>query len=112
MKHKVNLPIPVTRALRKMGKDVSDARRRRLITIELMAERAGVSRATISKIELGSSTTSIGAYAAVLFVLGMAERLGDLVDAAHDITGRLLFDEKLPQRVRLPSKRKSGGGHE
>ncbi|MBY0544225.1 MAG: helix-turn-helix domain-containing protein [Gammaproteobacteria bacterium] len=96
------LPIPVLRALRKLGKDISDARRRR-ITAQLMAERAGVSRATIGKIEKGDSTTSIGGYSAVLFVLGMTDRLSDLVYATHDLTGRQLDEEKLPQRVRLPS---------
>ena len=78
MKNQVNLPIPVIKSLRKVGKDISDARRRRRITIMLMAERAGVSRATIGKIEKGDSTTSIGGYASVLFVLGMTHRLSRL----------------------------------
>lgn len=112
MKNPVSLPIPVIRALRKLGKDVSNARRRRRITTQLMAERAGVSRATIGKIEKGDPTTSMGAYAAVLFVLGMTERLGDLVDAVYDLTGRQLIDEQLPQRVRLPSRKKNGVDHE
>ena len=46
MKKRANLPIPALRALRKLGKDISDARRRRRITIELMAERAGLSAAS------------------------------------------------------------------
>ena len=91
-----------------MGKDLSDACRRRRITAQLMAERAGVSRATIGKIERGDPSTSIGGYAAVLFVLGMTNRLHDLVDAAHDLTGRQLFDELLPKRVRLPNRKKNG----
>lgn len=109
MKSPVNLPIPAMRALRKVGKDINDARRRRRITIQLMAERAGVSRATIGKIEKGDSTTSIGGYAAVLFSLGMIDRLGNLIDAAHDLTGRRLEDERLPQRVRTPRRKKSEG---
>ena len=112
MKNQVNLPIPAIRALHKLGKDINDARRRRRVTIQLMAERAGLSRATIGKIEKGDSTTSIGGYAAVLFVLGMTDRLSDLVDAVHDLTGRRLEDEKLPQRVRLPNVKKNGGNHE
>lgn len=108
MKSSVNLSIPALKALRKVGKDISNARRRRRITIKLMAERAGVSRATIGKIEKGDSTTSIGGYSAVLFVLGMTDRLRDLVDAVHDLTGRQLEEERLPQRVRLPSGTKKG----
>ncbi len=106
MKKRANLPIPALRALRKLGKDISDARRRRRITIELMAERAGLSQATISKIEKGDPTASMGAYSTVLFVLGLTERLNELADASHDLTGRQLEEEKLPQRVRLPKKKK------
>lgn len=106
-----NLPIPVMNALRKMGQDINDARRRRRITIELMAERAGLSRATIGKIEKGDPTTSMGGYASVLFVLGMEGSLGEVVDSAHDLIGRRLEDEKLPQRIRTP-KRKNEGNNE
>jgi DNA-binding XRE family transcriptional regulator len=106
MKNLINLPIPVINALRKTGQDISDARRRRRITIELMAQRAGLSRTTIGKIEKGDPTTSMGGYASVLFVLGMEDRLSNLVDSVHDLVGRRLEDEKLPQRVRIPYKRK------
>ena len=111
MKKQVNLPIPATMALGKLGKDIKDARRRRRITIQLLAERAAVSRATIGKIEKGDPTTSIGAYAAVLFVYGMTDRLSDLLDATHDLTGRQLEEENLPQRVRLP-RIKNGDKHD
>ncbi len=77
-----------------------------------MAERAGVSRTTIAKIEKGDPTTSIGAYASVLFVLGMVNRFNDLVDITHDLVGRQLDEEKLPQRVRLPGRRKGNNEHE
>lgn len=99
-----NLPIPVISALRKLGQDINDARRRRRITAQLMAQRAGLSRSTIGKIEKGEPTTSMGSYGAVLFVLGMEKRLSDLVDSIHDLVGRRLEDENLPQRVRIPSK--------
>jgi transcriptional regulator with XRE-family HTH domain len=112
MKTPVNLPIPAMKALRKMGQDINDARRRRRITISLMAERAGLSRTTIGKIEKGDGATSMGGYASVLFVLGMIDRLGDLVDAVHDLTGRQLTDEQLPQRVRLPHNKKNRDRHE
>ena len=100
----IKLPIPVIKTLRKLGQDINDARRRRRITIELMAERAGLSRSTIGKIEKGDPTTSMGGYATVLFVLGMDKRLSDLVDSMHDLVGRRLEDEKLPQRVRIPHR--------
>jgi len=93
--------------LHKVGKDINTARRRRRITIQLMAERTGLSRATVAKIEKGDQTASIGGYAAVLFVLGMTDRLSDLLDAAHELTDPQFVDEKLPKRVRLPSREKS-----
>lgn len=111
MKIMTNLPIPVITALRKVGQDINDARRRRRITIELMAERVGLSRATVGKIEKGDPTTSMGGYASVLFVLGMEGRLRDLVDSVHDLVGRRLEDEALPLRVRIPH-RKNGGNNE
>lgn len=99
-----NLPTPVISALRKLGQDINDARRRRRITAQLMAQRAGLSRSTIAKIEKGDPTTSMGSYGAVLFVLGMERRLSDLVDSMHDLLGRRLEDENLPQRIRMPNK--------
>lgn len=105
MKTAVHLPIPVIKALHKLGQDINDARRRRRIPIALMAERADVSRATIGKIEKGDPTTSLGGYAAVLFVLGMTNRLKDLVDVTHDLIGLRLEDERLPKRIRIPNRK-------
>jgi transcriptional regulator with XRE-family HTH domain len=99
-----SLPIPVIRALRKLGQDINDARRRRRITVEIMAQRANLSRSTIGKVERGDPSTSMGGYGAVLFVLGMEKSLSDLVDSVHDLVGRRSEDEKLPQRVRIPPK--------
>ena len=102
MKKRVNLPIPAMRALRRLGEDINHARRRRRVTARLMAERAGISRTTMGKIEKGDPTASMGAYASVLFVLGMTDRLEDMADATHDLTGRRLEEESLPRRVRIP----------
>lgn len=100
MKSNQKLPIPVQKALRKLGRDLSDARKRRRITMALMAERAGINRFTLSKIEKGESSVSMFSYAQVLFVLGMTERLKDLVDANVDLVGRELEEDNLPKRVR------------
>jgi len=99
-------PIPVRRALRKLGQDICDARRRRRIPTAVMAERASISRTTLNKIEKGDLGVSLGNYANVLFVLGMVERLSDLVDAKTDTVGLALEEERLPQRIRRPHKRK------
>lgn len=102
------LPIPALRALRKLGRDVRDARRRRRIPVAVMAERASISRTTLSKVEKGEPGVSLGAYATVLFVLGLAERLGDLADPGTDALGLALDEERLPQRIRRPRKPAQG----
>lgn len=100
MKNTSELPIPVVKSLYKLGQDISEARRRRRIATELMAQRAGISRSTLAKIEKGDPTTSIGNYAAVLFVLGMTGRISDLVDSNHDLIGRQIDEENLPKKIR------------
>lgn len=101
---KANLPLPVVRALRKLGADIRDARRRRRIPTALLAERALISRMTLGKVERGDPGASAGAYATVLFVLGMTDRLADLADPRHDVVGVALEDERLPKRIRLPKR--------
>jgi len=109
MRQKYKIPTPVSTALRKLGEDMRDARRRRGITMALLAERAGITVVTLSKIEAGRSQTAIGGYASVLFCLGMIERLRDIADGSHDLTGQMLADERLPKRVRTRGARDRGG---
>lgn len=106
MSSAINLPIPAKKALKKVGKDIGDARKRRRITMELLAERAGISRVTLGKIEKGEPTVSMGAYAAILFTLGMIDLLKNLVDSSADIIGRELEEDRLPKRVRPPLRSK------
>lgn len=101
-----NTPIPVKRALKKMGYDLQTARKRRKIPMHLTAERAGISRVTLSKIERGDEGVSIGAYARVLFVLGMLEHLVKLADLGSDLVGLELEAENLPKRIRISKKEK------
>jgi transcriptional regulator with XRE-family HTH domain len=104
------LPIPVIRALRKLGADISVARRRRGISTPLMAARAFISRNTLARVEKGDAGVSLGIYASVLFVLGMTDRLGDLLDPAMDPAGQALEEEQLPKRIRT-RKPPQGGSH-
>jgi DNA-binding XRE family transcriptional regulator len=96
------VPLPVSRALRKLGHDIRDARRRRRIPVAILAQRVSVSRMTLNKVEKGDPGVSFGTYATVLFSLGMADRLADVADPRHDAVGRELEEEHLPQRIRLP----------
>jgi DNA-binding XRE family transcriptional regulator len=101
-----SMPVPVLRALRKLGGDIHAARLRRRIPATILAERASISRMTLHKIEKGDQGVSVGNCAAVLFALGLVERIADLADATHDQAGRALEEEHLPKRVRLPRPRK------
>jgi transcriptional regulator with XRE-family HTH domain len=94
------LPLPVQRALRKLGRDIRDARIRRRIPTTVMAERASISRTTLNKAEKGDPGVSLGTYATILFVLGLSERLGELADIRSDRVGLELEEEALPQRIR------------
>jgi len=104
-----NTPLPVKRALKKLGQDLRDARKRRRIPMQLAAERAAISRATLSKIEKGDDGVSLGAYAKVIFVLGMIGRLVELADPTSDKLGLDLEAENLPQRIRISRKEKGNG---
>lgn len=87
--------------LEQMGEQIKLARLRRNISVNLLAERARVSRTTIWAIENGSPSVSIGAYAAVLNGLnGMDKDL--LLIAKDDVLGRNLQDMNLPVRKRAP----------
>lgn len=102
------LPIPVQRALHKLGADVRDARRRRRIPMKQLAERASISRMTLTQIEKGAPGVSLGNYAAVLFALGLIDRLSALADVREDSVGLALEDERLPKRVRRRAPKRSG----
>jgi transcriptional regulator with XRE-family HTH domain len=94
------MPLPVKRALAKLGADLRAARIRRKIPTTLMAERAMITRTTLTKIERGDAGVSMGLYATVLFLLGMSEKLEKLADIGHDEVGLALIEEALPKQVR------------
>jgi len=98
------VPVPVLRALRKLGRDTRNARLRRRTPVALLAQRASISRTTLNKVEKGDPGVSMVNYATVLFVLGMADRLADVADRRHDAVGLELEDEHLPERIRLPRR--------
>ena len=104
------LPLGVRRALVKLGLDISAARRRRRLSVALMAERAFISRNTVTRIEKGDAGVSMGIYASVLFVLGMADRLGEVADATDDPVGLRLEEERLPRRIRASRRKPSDAG--
>ncbi len=94
------MPLAVRRGLKKLGTDLSIARRKRRLTVNMMLERTGLSKATYERVEAGEPTVAIGAYTMCLFALGFGNALSDLIDQSHDQTGLLLDQQRLPQRIR------------
>lgn len=76
-----------------MGENIKLACKRRGYSQSLIAERTGLSRLTVRKIQQGDSTVSIGHYVAVLSVLGMVDDFARV--ASDDELGRKLQDIKL-----------------
>ena len=104
MSKKATVVLPQTQEiLNQLGEQIRLARLRRHLSAELVAERAGLSRMTLSNIEKGSPSVAIGSYAAVLHALnGMDKDL--LLVARDDELGRKLQDLELPTRRRAPKK--------
>jgi hypothetical protein len=102
------LPLPVVRALRKLGHDIRDARRRRRIPVAIAAQRASISKTTWLKVEKGDPGVLAGSYVTVLFVLGLVDRVAQLADPGTDTVGLRLEEEQLPQRIRNKRTRAAG----
>ncbi|MBT3328034.1 MAG: hypothetical protein HN396_17550 [Gemmatimonadales bacterium] len=94
------IPSKLRRDIEKIGHDIAIARRKRRLTITMMTERVGIHKNTYFRVEKGDPTVSFGIYAMTLFVLGLADRLGDLVDARRDDQGLLLDEQRLAKRIR------------
>ena len=77
-------------ALEKMGLRIKNARLRRNITAEEIADRAGISKGTLTSIEKGIATVSKGAYVSALIVLGMEK---DLELVAMDEEGKQKYEK-------------------
>ena len=99
-------PPSVTRTLAKLGNDLSRARRRRRLTRASVAERAGVSEATVKRLEKGDGRVAFESVARVLNVLNELDRLHSLIEISNDELGIHLMEDDLPKRVR--TRRTSG----
>lgn len=95
---------PAQRQLTALGDRLRLARLRRAFSAETVCARANLSRPTLTKIEQGDPSVTMGSYLQVLRVLGMEQDLA--VVAADDVVGRRLQDAGLPQRERAPRRKK------
>lgn len=89
------------RILNTMGEQIKLARLRRQLSAELIAERAGISRATLWSVEKGSPSVAIGIYAAVLHALNNLDK-DLLLVAKDDEFGRKMQDLNMQVKKRAP----------
>ncbi len=91
-----------SRLLRTLGEQIRYARLRRDLTTAQIAERAGISRTTLVKVEKGDEGVALGQYFRVLIALGLAEDI--TLVAKDDELGRKLQDAKLDVKKRASKK--------
>lgn len=87
------MPRSLTRNLEIMGEQIMLARKRRHLSMQDIADRATVTRLTVSKVEHGDPTVSMGIYARVLFALNLEDDITLL--ASDDSLGRQLQDAEM-----------------
>ncbi|MET3613491.1 transcriptional regulator with XRE-family HTH domain [Rhizobium aquaticum] len=87
-------------ALERLGQDIRKARLLRGSTVADLAVRAGTSSSSIARLEKGDHGVAIGMLADVLVVLGLIDRLSDLIDIRKDELGLALALDRLPKRGR------------
>jgi transcriptional regulator with XRE-family HTH domain len=97
-----SIPLPAVHALRKLGRDIALARRKRGISTVDMAARLFVSRDTLWRLERGDPGVALGTLATAVFVLDLRDRLANLAAPASDEVALSLDDRRLPQRIRRP----------
>ena len=87
------MPRALTQQLQLMGEQIMLARKRRHLSMQDIADRATVTRLTVSKVEHGDPRVAMGIYARVLFALNLEKDISLL--AADDALGHKLQDAEL-----------------
>lgn len=94
------LPPSLRRNLQALGADIRIARLKRGLSVQMMTERTGLSKATYQKIEKGNPRVAMAGYAMVFHVLGFEAQLARVAAAEQDEVGLSLDRARLPQRIR------------
>jgi transcriptional regulator with XRE-family HTH domain len=90
-----------------LGENIRKARLRRAYSSETVAQRAGISRKTLYRVERGDPAVALGIYARVLQALGLENDLASI--AADDALGRKLQDAGLEPKRRAPKRSEQSG---
>lgn len=95
-----SIPLPAMHALRKLGRDLALARRKRGISTAEMAARLFVSRGTLWRLERGDPSISMGTLCTAVFIFQLHDRLANLAEPANDQLAQSLDERRLPKRIR------------
>ena len=95
-----SMPLPAAQALKKLGRDLALARRRRGISTADMAARLFVSRDTLWRMERGDPSIAIGTLATATFILQLHDHLANLAAPDTDALALSLDERRLPKRIR------------
>jgi transcriptional regulator with XRE-family HTH domain len=103
---KVSPPLTprLSRLLGDLGNRIRLARLRRKHSAETVAQRAGITRKTLSRVERGDGAVGLGIYSRVLQALRLDQDLNSI--AADDILGRKLQDAGIKPKRRAPKRLK------
>jgi DNA-binding XRE family transcriptional regulator len=92
----------LARLIAGLGDNIKKARLRRSYSSEMVAQRAGIARKTLYRVERGDPAVALGIYARVLQTLRLESDLGSI--AADDQLGRKLLDANLGPKSRAPKR--------
>jgi transcriptional regulator with XRE-family HTH domain len=101
----IRTPSPVRRASRDIAEHVKAWRKLNGLTQSQLADRAGLDRKTVIKLEAGDSSIGLDVLLRLLNALGILDRVVEAADPYETDIGRLRADERLPERVRPRSLR-------
>jgi ribosome-binding protein aMBF1 (putative translation factor) len=97
-------PAEVDETLKQLGRHIRTARLRRRVSMQMLAERIGISRYVMADIENGKPTTAIAAYLGALWALGLLRDVKNIGHPDRDEEGKVLERSRSP---RTAPKRKS-----
>jgi transcriptional regulator with XRE-family HTH domain len=97
------VPPAIRRGLNRWAENLVDWRRLSGLTQTQLADRAGISRRTLIRLEQGDGGVSLENLMRVLRALGVFDLLTKALDPYESDIGRLRSDEKLRERIR-PTK--------
>lgn len=98
------LPSLVATQIKRVGRNIAIARKRRNLTQAELARKAGLTTKHLSRIERGETTSGIRAYFAALWAMGLEREFDDLASPDRDEEGKRLELLRLPERARAKAE--------